>query len=68
MSHQVSPSRASDARAADRFLAGYVTGDGRVIRRDQGGDIVSEGQAYGMLIAEVVIPYAHEAVRKNVTT
>jgi endoglucanase len=35
------------------FLAGYVTTDGRVIRRDQGNDIVSEGQAYGMLVAEV---------------
>ncbi len=30
-----------------------MTADGRVIRHDQGGDIVSEGQAYGMLIAEV---------------
>jgi endoglucanase len=30
-----------------------VTGDGRVIRHDQGGDIVSEGQAYAMLIAEI---------------
>jgi endoglucanase len=39
--------------AADRFLSRYVTSDGRVIRRDQGGDIVSEGQAYGMLIAEI---------------
>lgn len=38
--------------AATRFLAHYVTSDGRVIRRDQGGDIVSEGQAYAMLIAE----------------
>jgi endoglucanase len=37
--------------AAERFLARYVTGDGRVIRHDQGGDITSEGQAYGMLIA-----------------
>ena len=35
------------------FLSGYVTSDGRVIRRDQGNDIVSEGQAYGMLVAEV---------------
>lgn len=35
------------------FLTGYVTPDGRVIRRDQGNDIVSEGQAYGMLIAEI---------------
>lgn len=39
--------------AAARFLNRYVTTDGRVIRHDQGGDIVSEGQAYGMLIAEV---------------
>jgi endoglucanase len=39
--------------AADRFLSRYVTSDGRVIRHDQGGDIVSEGQAYGMLIAEL---------------
>ena len=39
--------------AAARFLTRYVTGDGRVIRHDQGGDIVSEGQAYGMLIAEI---------------
>jgi endoglucanase len=30
-----------------------VTSDGRVIRHDQGGDIVSEGQAYAMLLAEV---------------
>ena len=28
--------------------------DGRVVRRDEGGDVVSEGQAYGMLIAEAV--------------
>ncbi|MGH3275177.1 MAG: glycosyl hydrolase family 8 [Streptosporangiaceae bacterium] len=28
--------------------------DGRVVRLDQGGDTVSEGQAYGMLLAEVV--------------
>lgn len=39
--------------ATGRFLSRYVTADGRVIRRDQGGDIVSEGQAYGMLIAEI---------------
>ena len=39
--------------AAEVFLARYVAADGRVVRRDQGGDTVSEGQAYGMLIAEV---------------
>ena len=39
--------------ATTSFLSGYVTGDGRVLRTDQGNDIVSEGQAYGMLIAEL---------------
>jgi endoglucanase len=45
---------ASDRRAQDagrRFLETYVATDGRVVRRDQGGDTVSEGQAYGMMIA-----------------
>jgi endoglucanase len=37
--------------AAEEFLADYVDGDGRVVRRDQGGDTVSEGQAYGLLLA-----------------
>ena len=32
------------------FLADWIEG-GRVVRRDQGSDTVSEGQAYGMLIA-----------------
>lgn len=32
------------------FLDRYVR-DGRVVRTDQGGDTVSEGQAYGLLIA-----------------
>jgi endoglucanase len=39
--------------AAEHFLASYLTADGRVLRHDQGGDIVSEGQAYGMLIAQI---------------
>jgi endoglucanase len=39
--------------AAAAFLDKYVEPDGRVIRHDQGGDIVSEGQAYAMLIAEI---------------
>lgn len=38
--------------SAQRFLSGYVESDGRVLRHDQGNDIVSEGQAYGMLIAQ----------------
>jgi endo-1,4-beta-D-glucanase Y len=33
------------------FLRRYVNGEGRVVRIDQGGDTVSEGQAYAMLIA-----------------
>lgn len=33
------------------FMNDYVAPDGRVIRRDQGGGTVSEGQAYGMLLA-----------------
>ncbi|MHB1594007.1 MAG: glycosyl hydrolase family 8 [Streptosporangiaceae bacterium] len=40
-------------RAATGFLGSYVRPDGRVTRPDQGGDTVSEGQAYGMLLAEV---------------
>lgn len=40
--------------AARFFLSTYVDGDGRVVRRDQGSDTVSEGQAYGMLLAVVV--------------
>jgi glycosyl hydrolase family 8 len=40
------------ARAsATRFLQRYVDRDGRVVRRDQGGDTVSEGQGYGLLLA-----------------
>lgn len=42
------------ARAAARaFLTRYVDADGRVARIDQGGDTVSEGQAYAMLLAVV---------------
>jgi endo-1,4-beta-D-glucanase Y len=37
--------------AAERFLDRYVQEDGRVVRHDQGGDTVSEGQAYALLLA-----------------
>lgn len=37
--------------SARAFLERYVDADGRVVRRDQGGDTVSEGQAYAMLAA-----------------
>jgi endoglucanase len=33
------------------FLQRYLAADGRVVRHDQGGDTVSEGQAYAMLLA-----------------
>ena len=33
------------------FLDRYVQDDGRVVRADQGGDTVSEGQAYAMLLS-----------------
>ena len=39
--------------AAKAFLDEYVDEDGRVVRRDQGGDTVSEGQAYAMLLSVV---------------
>jgi endoglucanase len=38
----------------EQFLDEYVAPDGRVVRRDEGGDVVSEGQAYGMLIAVAI--------------
>ncbi|WP_158277158.1 glycosyl hydrolase family 8 [Serinibacter arcticus] len=46
------PDRARTAvEAGEDFLATYVDPDGRVVRHDQEGDTVSEGQAYGMLVA-----------------
>lgn len=37
--------------SAATFLRSWVDGDGRVVRRDQGDDTVSEGQGYGLLLA-----------------
>ncbi|WP_026551285.1 glycosyl hydrolase family 8 [Arthrobacter sp. H20] len=37
--------------SARSFLETWVDDDGRVVRRDQGDDTVSEGQAYGLMIA-----------------
>jgi endoglucanase len=49
------PDDVADAkRSADAFLDRYMDPDGRVVRRDQGGDTVSEGQAYAMLLAAAV--------------
>ena len=39
--------------AARAFLERYVEPDGRVVRRDQGGDTVSEGVSYALLLAQV---------------
>jgi endoglucanase len=46
------PAARTAPEAAEAFLADWVD-DGRVVRRDQGGDTVSEGQAYGLLLALV---------------
>jgi endoglucanase len=40
--------------AAEAFLNRYLQADGRVVRLDQGGDTVSEGQAYAMLLAVMI--------------
>ena len=37
--------------AADEFFDRYLQPSGRIARTDQGGDTVSEGQAYGLLLA-----------------
>ena len=42
-----------DQQALGWFLTSYVRPNGRVYRPDQSGDTVSEGQAYGLLLAEV---------------
>jgi endo-1,4-beta-D-glucanase Y len=42
-----------DQQAVAWFLTSYVRPNGRVYRPDQNGDTVSEGQAYGLLLAEV---------------
>jgi endoglucanase len=48
-SHPSLSQKAHDA--AESFFSRYVQADGRVSRTDQGGDTVSEGQAYAMLLA-----------------
>lgn len=45
------PTAADPQALASAFLDEWVDADGRVVRRDQGGDTVSEGQAYGLLLA-----------------
>lgn len=46
-----SAGRSRGSEPAERFFHSYVDRSGRVVRHDQGGDTVSEGQAYGMLLA-----------------
>lgn len=53
-SSPVPPSATTIEQASTAFLDGYVDPDGRVVRRDQGNDTVSEGQAYAMLVAVAV--------------
>jgi endoglucanase len=48
-SHPTLSQKAHDS--AEAFFDRYVQPDGRVARTDQGGDTVSEGQAYAMLLA-----------------
>lgn len=47
------PASTEAVRAARAFLDRYVTPDGRVVRHDQGGDTVAEGQSYGLVLAQV---------------
>jgi endoglucanase len=47
------PGAAGQHQSAAGFLTAYARADGQVVRLDQGDDTVSEGQAYGMLLAEV---------------
>jgi cellulose synthase (UDP-forming) len=51
-SHPSLSEKAHDA--AESFFSQYVQPDGRVVRTDQGGDTVSEGQAYAMLLAVAI--------------
>jgi endo-1,4-beta-D-glucanase Y len=44
----------SPTAAAHSFLSRYVDPDGRVVRHDQGGDTVSEGQGYALLISVAI--------------
>ena len=47
------PTSDSAPTEIDSFFDRYVDPDGRVVRRDQGSDTVSEGQSYALLLAAV---------------
>jgi len=51
-SHQQADAAAR--QAAKSFLDQYVDDTGRVVRHDQGGDTVSEGQGYALLLAVAI--------------
>jgi endoglucanase len=42
----------SPTALANHFLDTYVRASGEVVRTDQGGDVVSEGEAYALLLAD----------------
>ncbi|WP_049822108.1 glycosyl hydrolase family 8 [Arthrobacter sp. H41] len=48
---ELSIEQVTPEESARSFLETWVDDDGRVVRRDQGNDTVSEGQAYGLMIA-----------------
>lgn len=48
------PLRTEAVAAAEDFLDRYLLKSGRVVRTDQGGDTVSEGQAYALLLAAAI--------------
>ena len=50
----ITTSNAAAIAAALAFLTRFMDSDGRVVRKDQGGDTVSEGQAYAMLLAVAI--------------
>jgi endoglucanase len=50
----LAPRDAMATEAARQFLGTYVAADGRVVRLDEGGDTVSEGQGYALLLSVAV--------------
>src|SRR5436190_19354649 len=53
------PDGATSTSAIRSFFDRYVDPDGRVVRHDQGGDTVSEGQSYALLLAAISDDRAH---------
>lgn len=55
----LNPPRPQGSPAVTAFFASYVDSSGRVVRWDQDGDTVSEGQAYALLIAAATGDRSH---------